>query len=204
MRGDIVGYPEMLPGEAPTEDLVSTTFRYFATGSIANFPFTRGAALNILSMGVNSTTSYRLLQAVRLRAVRIFSAAQLTAGTFGATSASSLQWNCGGSRPRVLTAATMGAGSIGCLHSKPPKDSFASFWTLAGTNEADVLFSVDLGTGDVIELDVVYQLQNGITASFAASALTTTTTLATGKVYAQSFDHSGSQLVFAQGRGACL
>jgi hypothetical protein len=72
----------------------------------------------------------------------------------------------------------------------PPAKSLAADWSIAGTAESDQMFSVSLNPGDVIQLDVTYQLQNSNTAVYVESTITSGG-MAAGYLYAFSLDRGG-------------
>lgn len=158
--------------------------------------------LNLLVFGVNSTTAYRMFSSVKLTRIRIWSAALVGTATAGTVALSSLQWAGQSSRPRTITSTSMGV-TVGHLDSRPPTDSQASFWSNDNYLETDILFTLDVNSGDVIQLDVVCCLQNGVTAQFTAGSITTTSTLATGKVYQPTLDHYSTQYCSPDGRLGC-
>jgi len=58
------------------------------------------------------------------------------------------------------------------ISCKPPKESFASFWTNQASNASEVLFELTCSSGDIIDISVSYVLLNGASAfSFAGTAL---------------------------------
>jgi hypothetical protein len=194
-----IGKPQVLPGERLTEDLVATTLRYGVQGGIQNVAVLRRDMLNAIGFAASTTNLYRLFQAIRIREVRMYCGSPTAAGTFGITTNTTLQWTCGDSRPRTLNAVTMGTGSISGIRTKPPAHSLASFWSTSGSNETDPLFSYDANIGDVIEIDVVYQLQNDITNGTSVSFVISSG-LVLGNLYQLALDHSATSKTTAIGR----
>jgi hypothetical protein len=190
--------------ELMVDDVVSTAFRYQASGgAIANAPFTRANMLNLLVMAGNATGAYRMFGAVKLKRIRVWSSVGITTGPYPVAT-STLQWNAQNSRNKTITSTSMGYGSIGMIDSRPPKDSLASFWSIdQAAAETDILFTLDLNMWDVIQLDVVYTIQNNVTGAFTVNTLISSG-MATGKVYQPTLDHGGSQFVVAVGRPAVL
>jgi hypothetical protein len=90
--------------------------------------------------------------------------------------------------PKIVNVATIGTASIGYLSVEPPKDSLASYWSISGSNEADVLFSMDLPTNTIIDVDVTYQLLNGVADSPAAIPVSSTQTVVGGIIYQVALD----------------
>lgn len=185
------------------DDVFGTSFRYNVTTGTQNMIITRQMMLNLLVFGVNSTTAYRMFSAVRITRIRVWSAALGSATNSGSVAISSLQWAGQGSRPRTIVAESMGV-TVGHLDSRPPPHSQASFWSNDNYLETDVLFTLDVNSGDVIQIDVACSIQNGVTAQYTAGSITTTSTLATGKVYQPTLDHYSTQFCLANGRLGCL
>jgi len=122
----------------------------------------------------------------------------------GSLTSSSLQWAGESTRPKTIVAETMGLGTVGHFASRPPSLSLAANWSNDNYLETDVIFSFDANQGDIWEIDVVAVLQNTVTAQFTATSITTTTTIATGKIFCPTLDHDSSQAMTALGRAACL
>jgi len=199
--------PLALQGTPPPpfspDDVFGTSFRYNVTTGTQNCIITRQMMLNLLVFGVNSTTAYRMFSAVRITRIRIWSAALGSASNAGSVAISSLQWAGQGSRPRTIVSESMGV-TVGHLDSRPPEHSQASFWSNDNYLETDILFTLDINSGDVIQIDVAVCLQNGVTAQYTANSITTTSTLATGKIYQPTLDHYSTQFCLANGRLGCL
>jgi hypothetical protein len=175
-----------VPRTIVTDDLVSASYRYVSTGQLFQTKFTRGSLLNLLGMAYSSTQLYRVIGSIRLRRIHIWT----TTASTGTATDSYFQWNGAYSKPTTSTSTTMGVSGIAYQTHVPPKKSLASDWSVAGSNESEVLFSMTYNSGDVIQLDVTYMLQNSITNTYTESSITTSTALAVGYIYSVALDHN--------------
>jgi hypothetical protein len=173
----------VVPAMLAVDDLVSTTFRYDVTSTTGKVIVTRASMLNLLAMAYSTSGLYRIIQAIRLRAVHIW-----TTPSSGNTS-SVFTWAGPDTRPTAMVSTSMGTSAVSYQKHVPPKRSLAAFWSVSGSNESDQLFVSTLNNGDVIQLDVTYQLQNAATGSYSEVSITSTSTLALGYVYSISLDH---------------
>jgi hypothetical protein len=185
-----------VPGVLVADDLVSTSFRFFANSAETATAITRGALLNLLVLAATTSTAYRMIQAIRLRRVHVWTSAPATASTSESTS---MQWAAGYSRPSTKVTTTIGAAGVSYQSSVPPKRSLADDWSIAGTAESDPMFSIVFNAGDIIQLDVTYQLQNNVASEYSAASVTGGS-MAVGYVYAVSLDHSVNKVLIPVGR----
>jgi hypothetical protein len=176
--------PIILPGSLHTDDLVSTSFRYQCSTNVTAGTVTRGKLLNLIGLATSSTNAYRLISGIRLRAVHLWTDSSPSAGT---VDTSVFEWTGGYTRPTVTTTSSMGTSGVAYQRHVPPKHSLAADWSIAGTAESDVLFAYNATVGDIIQLDVTYQLQNAVTGNYIAVAITTVS-MAAGYIYSFSLD----------------
>lgn len=201
-KSRIARMPASLSGAPPSfspDDVVPVKLRYFVTTNSSNVPISRKNILNCLVFGVGANTAYRMFSSVRISAVRCWSAATVVSSGSN-VAVSTLQWAGESSRPKTISAESMGLGSVAHFTSRPPKLSLAANWCNDNYLESDTILTLDITAGDIWEVDVVACLQNGTTAQFTANSVTTTSTLATGKVYCPTLDHDASQVMTPVGR----
>lgn len=181
------------------DDLVSVKLRYFVTTNASNVPISRKNILNCLVFGVGANTAYRMFSSVRICEVRCWSGATPVASGVN-VAISTLQWAGESSRPKTISAESMGVGTVAHFTSRPPKNSLAANWCNDNYLESDTILTLDVTQNDIWELDVVACLQNGTTAQFTANSVTTSSTLATGKVYCPTLDHDSNTFMTPIGR----
>jgi hypothetical protein len=191
-----------VPPAMVVDDLVSSSFRYGVNVSTSENKMyvKRSDLLNLIGLSYSSSAAYRIIQAIRLRAVHIWTdpnQSVTSANTFDTFS-----WLGPDTRPTATVTTSMGTSQVGYQYHVPPKKSLAAFWSSSGSNESDVLFSITVQGGDVIQLDVTYQLQNAVTGPFTETSISTTSTLAVGYLYCFSLDHASdtTSTIIPQGR----
>jgi hypothetical protein len=182
--------PITLPGSLRTDDLVSTSFRYVCGTSVTAGSVTRGKLLNLIGLASSSTNAYRIISGIRLRAVHIWTDSSPASGT---VDTSTFEWTGGYTRPSVTTTSAMGTSGVTYQRHVPPKFSLAADWSISGVAESDVLFAYNVTVGDVVQLDVTYQLQNAVTGNYIEQTITTVS-MAAGYIYSYSLD-GGAKLV---------
>jgi hypothetical protein len=134
---------------------------------------TRGDLLNWLVSGTDSYANLvvPLCESVRLQRVRLVGFAESGADpTF-----LSLTWN-GDRSPSVLETTALAEAVPAKLSLAPPSSSLASYWSLRGSDEAEVLFTIDVGSVSSVDLfmdlHIEYVLANGATDEFTLSGST--------------------------------
>lgn len=186
-----------VPPPLCTDDLVSTSFRYTASGT-TNITVTRAILLNSFGLASSTTNLYRLIGAIRIRAVHVWSAPNSNPALDFITE---FGWNSPDTRPSVGITTSMGTSEIGYRKYVPPKKSLAAMWSISGSNESDAIFTLNFNTGDVIQLDVTYQLQNAYVPSFTPTSITVGGTATAGYLYLLDLDHTnGTPKLNGQGR----
>jgi hypothetical protein len=179
-----------VPPAMVVDDLVSSSFRYgVQAGAIETKMYVkRSDLLNLIGLSYSTSAAYRVIQAIRLRAVHIWT--DPNQSTTSSNTYDVFSWLGPDTRSTATVTTSMGTSQVGYQYHVPPKKSLAAFWSAAGSNESDVLFSVTVTGGDVLQLDVTYQLQNAVTGPFTETSISTTSTLAIGYLYCFSLDHA--------------
>lgn len=191
-----------VPPAMVVDDLVSSSFRYGVTSTLSETKMyvKRSDLLNMIGLSYSTSAAYRIIQAIRLRAVHIWT--DPNQSTTSANAFDMFSWQGPDTRSTATVSTSMGTSQVGYQYHVPPKKSLAAFWCSAGSNESDVLFSLSVQGGDVIQLDVTYQLQNAVTGPFTETSISTTSTLAIGYLYCFSLDHATdtTSIILPQGR----
>jgi hypothetical protein len=155
---------------------------------------TRADILNRLAMGLSATTAARLFAAVKIRKIVLFAGA-----ISGGDASVSMQWVSEYGLPKVISDISSSGTYPARIEAAPPKDSIASFWSLTGVNESQVMLEVAVPNGGYIDLHVSAVLQNGI-LSFDTTGVTITVAGATAAtIGAPALDHSGSKTALPVG-----
>jgi len=134
---------------------------------------TRAMLLNHLVMNTASgTANYRLFTGFRLKSIHLWTAA-------ANNNIISVEWTSTYGPSQIASDTSCGTSIPAAVHTSPPKDSLAAFWSLTGSNEADVVAIIIGPTGTFCDITYEAILQNGETPVLA----TTTANGTVGTVY---------------------
>lgn len=175
-----------MPPFRPTISL-KHTFRYANGSNNGAFSITRANLLNQLLVAISAVTTTRLLQAVRLRSVEIWT--NPTALGSGPNS-TQIEWVGENSPSTIISDTTMGV-TPAHIRTTPPQDSSNRWWSISGTSESDVLFTMSLALDSIIDVtvDLRYIDQEGPTAGDVPVGATV------GKLYGNYLDgHASAKL----------
>jgi hypothetical protein len=118
---------------------LSKKIRYQNTSSTTTFNLTRGNMLNIIMNGTTSSTCGRLLAAVRLVALEIW-----TSVPSNGPNTISVEWLSLYGPSTQSSDTTISVSLPAHLRTSPPVASVSSFWSLTGQNESEVLAKIVL------------------------------------------------------------
>jgi hypothetical protein len=171
-------------------------FRFQAASQFTGFGITRGFLLNLLVVGdgggSSTTFASRLFSGIKLNRVEIrCPGAASAAGSDTALLTTSVEWTSSyGPSSEQSDSGTPLHPPL--LMTSPPPQSLASFWSLTGSNESDVLMLMTVPALSIVDvwLDVV--MMDGQTP---VTVILTSTTV-DGLVYALALDgHASNVLV---------
>jgi hypothetical protein len=160
--------------------------RYLASANITNQPVTRGNMLSTLLVNLaGSTNNARIIAGVKLNRIELYYATDFHP--------ISVEWLSNYGPTTEKSDQTLTTASTACVKTSPPRNSLASFWTMTGSNESEILM---LLTGQATMLVDVYSefvLFDGETVATQS----TTASGVTGTLYLTSFDgpNSAAKLV---------
>lgn len=159
------------------------TPRYY-TNAVSTANITAQNLLDIyLIHAANATTGVRLFESIRLKRVRIW-AVSITSNV---PVTIEMEWisnnlNSGGpSRP--MTDTSLGSATPAHLDLVPPAGSTADLWQDLGSNA--ILFSVNLPTNALIDVELDGVIANGNTGTSSQNAIVTGTV---GTIYMRGLD----------------
>jgi len=137
------------PPFVPTVSL-SHRFRFTSGTNTGVFTITRASLLNLLVVATSATTSVRLLEAIRLRGVEIWT----NPSALGAAPSNlQLEWLGENGPSTVISNISMGVRPAH-IRTQPPPRSSAQWWSMSGQQESDNLFVITVGANSVIDLTV--------------------------------------------------
>jgi len=135
------------PPFVPTMSL-SHRFRYVNGANTGAFSITRGNMLNQILVATSAVTTVRLLQAVRLKSVEVWA----NPSALGAAPTTiEFEW-LGENAPSTLVSDTGMGVRPAHVYSSPPPSSSNRWWSISGSSESDVLFSLLLPADCVIDV----------------------------------------------------
>jgi len=153
--------------------------RYVASGSTTSI--TRGNLLNHLFVNqANLVTNWRILSAIKLKSIHVWAAPP----TVGALSTASIEWFSAQGPTSIASDTAVGQSEPLAVHTSPPPNSLAGFWSYSGSNESDVLFTIVAPANAVIDITYDAILANGE----AAVVVTTTNNGVGGTTYMASLN----------------
>lgn len=157
--------PAFMPKPYQAQPIQVRKFRYNVTAS-GSAAVTRALLLNrMVFQETGSTQNNRVIKAIRLDRVTVYGTG--TAASNGMR-AISLAW----AAVQGEITAVGNAAFPPKIRSEPPLHSAASFWSITGTDESELLFTIFNLTGDVVDIDVSYVLADGF-AAFVTTASAT-------------------------------
>jgi hypothetical protein len=128
--------------DKPSQILTSITSKYRFRFQIVNTPgvlgLTRAMLLNLLQSGNSSTTTARLIAAIRVNRIQMFCS---PIGAYGNTTCS-VEWLSTYGPSTEKSDTTTSISIPASVISSPPRNSLASFWSLTGQNESDVIAKI--------------------------------------------------------------
>jgi hypothetical protein len=173
-----------IPNKPPPFDASVTfgkTMRFSCTTAV-NLSVQRSDLLAMFVMATGANTSYRLMSAVKLRRIRIWSNPPGVAAAGARTT--SILWLSEQGPARLVSDSGIGSTFGAKLSSVPPSGSLAGFWSITGVDESVQLFILQLNVGDVVDVDLTFQLQNDM---FGGTQTTPTSQSITGGTVGQVF-----------------
>jgi hypothetical protein len=125
--------------------------------SLPQFTVSRGQVLNTLIMNLTgSTSNARLISAIKVNRIEIWNSpagsSAVNPGTPVTGFTTILEWSSTYGPARNITETTLGSTTPGHIVSSPPQNSLASFWSMSGSNESDVLFGLAMASQSIVDV----------------------------------------------------
>lgn len=158
-------------------------FQYGNTAS-GTLSLTRAMLLNHLVVANSATSVVRILSGFRLKSITLWAVQNSTSASFQFLPETvSVEWtsNYG---PSVIVSDTSMSVQPAYVQTSPPSNSLASFWSLTGSNESEVIALISGVYGMIIDITYDCILQNGETPV----AITQTTASVNATVYMSYLD----------------
>jgi hypothetical protein len=166
--------------------------QYFAQSTATKVNITRAFMLSSIIMNTSgSTTNYRVTNAVKINSITVWS----ISATLGTPSPPiAIEWLSSYGPSKIVSDTTLSTAFPAMIHSRPPANSLAGYWSLRGSNESDVLFLVTCATGSIIHVNMTYNLQDDT----AVTSVSTTNSGSAGTLYYTSLDGPAAGSVLLQ------
>jgi hypothetical protein len=153
-------------------------FRFTSVGTPTVYGVNRTLLLNLLGLATTTTQVGRLFAGIKLNRVEVFGVSG--AGTTGLTASTvSVEWlsNLGPSSEKSDTGNVFNPAHV---VTSPPPQCLASFWSISGSSESELLMNVVCPSGGIVDIWVDIVLNDGETPVLVTSS----TTLVVGATYA--------------------
>lgn len=139
------------PAFVPTLRL-SHKFRFQnAAGSTVSI--TRKNLLNLIQVATSATTTIRVIEGIRLRSLELW----VNPVALGSTpSTAQIEWAGENSPSTVVSDTSMGVLPVH-IRTTPPPSSSNRWWSMSGSQETDVLFTIAVPANSV--LDVIVEIR---------------------------------------------
>jgi hypothetical protein len=138
-----------LPSFVPTV-CTSHTFRFQSAARSGTVTITRGNLLNLLVVATSAVTTARILEAVRLKRVRMVCQPAALGGSTAATEIT-LEWLGENSPSTIIDDQAVGVQPA-IIDSTPPASASNRWWCMSGTQEADNMFALTFEVGTVVDV----------------------------------------------------
>lgn len=178
------------PSFIPTPDL-GHKFRFIAGTTTTNAPITRKMLLSLMFTAGSTSSGYRMFGAVQLRRVNIWSP---IVATFQPITVG-LEFP-GPYSPSTLKSDSSAGLMPAHVSVTPPRNSFAALWSIGGSNESDVVFSVTAPQGAIIDVELAVRLIDRESATTVGDTLSG---VVLGTVYYGRLDGNASGVLLAGG-----
>jgi len=157
--------PAFMPKPYQAQPMQRRKFRYNVTAN-GSAIVTRATLLNrLIIQETGGTQNNRLFKSVRLDRVTIYGTG--TAASNGMRTIN-LIWN----QTQTEITAVGNAAFPPKLRLSPPANTLASLWSITGTDETEVLFTISNLIGDTIDIDITYVLADGFSTFVTTPAAT--------------------------------
>jgi hypothetical protein len=138
----------------PFVPTMALTHRFrFIDGVGGSYTITRASLLNLIVTATSAVTSVRLMEAVRLIKVKLWTNPIIGTGSASASpiQTCSLEW-LGENSPSTLTSDSSMGVRPAHIRSSPPPSSSNRWWSLSGSLETDDLFILTTVAGTVLDI----------------------------------------------------
>jgi hypothetical protein len=168
---------------------VKHLFRFKSINSANAIGITRRNLLNIIFMNISTTSNGRLFSSVKLNRVEVWAVGGTSANSYSATSIA-LNW-LSSLGPNSEISDTGNAVNTAHFAASPPRTSLASFWSLSGSVETEVLFNLTCPADTIVDVWV-----DGILLDGQGAGLTTTSSGTATAIFFGYLDGPGGGAVF--------
>jgi len=167
-------------------------FRFLqVSASTSIYNITRGNMLNLLlSNNSGSTTSARLIAGVKLNRIQVWSN-PISSGTFVT---SSVEWLSVYGPSSEQSDSSTSSAVISSVLTSPPPQSVASYWSMTGSNESEVIMRLTIPTTNIGSTMVAIWVDMILMDDDTPVTVTTSNSGVTSQLYANCLDGTAGGL----------
>jgi len=164
---------------------VNHKFR-FVNDANGSYTITRANLLNFIVIADTTTATSRIIEAIRLKKVEMWTNAAVSAAA--AVNTCSLEWVGSNSPSTVVSDTSMGVRPAHIV-AVPPPSSSNRWWSMSGTDESDDLFILTTPNSTYSVVDVSVEIR--IVETEAPTSGPTAAGATAGGLYAATLDGNG-------------
>lgn len=154
--------------------------RYTGAASFSS-TVSRGQLLSTFLLNLANGTSFgRLVSAIRVKRIEMWGAAVTSASSAASVA---VTWLSNYGPNSEVSDSSTSTASPAHLITGPPAQSLASFWSIAGSNESEIVFRVAGPIGTIIDVWYDFTLVDGV-----GTTVTTTNAGSTNNLYVTDLD----------------
>jgi hypothetical protein len=166
-------------------------FRFLCTAG-GTVTVTRANLLNLLCVATSPTAADRIIEAIRLRSIEIWSSPPALGS---APLSVSVEW-VGSNAPSIINSDTSMGVLPAHVRTTPPPRSSDEWWSMSGTDETDPLFTLILPVQSIVDVRVAVRLIDNEPQQTTSEILAGATL---GRVYYDYLDGISSGLLLPVG-----
>ncbi len=175
------------PPSYESSTVVNRVFRFKAAAAAAN-TVTVTNILDLLEVATSTTVAYRLIDAFRIKKIRIWAPPDPTTAV---PTTCSIKWYTTSGSYVQTSDTSMGTAKCAYVESKPPIGD-AAFWIGSGSS-LGTLLSLQTPVGAIVDLHIVYR--DILDVAGTASVNSNGTALVVGTTYLNFLDGTAKNLV---------
>jgi hypothetical protein len=177
------------PPKASLSVCPTMVFRFTCGSAQNDATYTRAQVLSLLLQGTSTTTiGTRLIQAIRVNKLELWD----PANGVTVSNHADLVWFGTQSLRKVMDHCTVGVSAAAHISTRPPKNSTASFVSMQGISESEILFGITCSPGAVLDIHASVTLASDW--GIALTTVSVTGPVSQGVTYFNNLDGTGGNM----------